>query len=155
MFGRFPCYTPRLAAALLGGSRCITWTITWLSNSIKRFLILRRRIRPPLEPKTAATPPGGSRECAPQNFGMAGLEKLGQSLYPGRDPSAAFRTDAPYRYAKKAGGYVLTREPASITVLDIMVVRIEKVIDGGRIRALATYADRRQGEHEEGRKNAS
>jgi arsenite-transporting ATPase len=43
-----------------------------------------------------------------QVVGAASLSELGRCLYEDRDPAASYRVDAPYRYAKKGGAYVLT-----------------------------------------------
>ena len=43
-----------------------------------------------------------------QVVGIEGLTKLGAALYGAKDPAAAYRTDPPYRFVKKGGGYVLT-----------------------------------------------
>jgi arsenite-transporting ATPase len=42
-----------------------------------------------------------------QVVGKTDLLELGRALYAGRDPEASYRVDAPYRFVKKAGGYVL------------------------------------------------
>ena len=43
-----------------------------------------------------------------QVLGPEALAGLGRALWGARDPAATFRADAPYRYAKKNGSYVLT-----------------------------------------------
>jgi arsenite-transporting ATPase len=43
-----------------------------------------------------------------QVLGPAALTALGQDLWTARDPAASFRSDPPYRYAKRNGKYVLT-----------------------------------------------
>jgi arsenite-transporting ATPase len=43
-----------------------------------------------------------------QVVGRAGLEALGHALYGDKDPAASYRSDPPYRFTKKGGGYVLT-----------------------------------------------
>lgn len=43
-----------------------------------------------------------------QVVGAAGLAELGAGLFAGIDPSASFRTTAPYRYQKKTDHYLLT-----------------------------------------------
>lgn len=43
-----------------------------------------------------------------QVVGAAGLAELGAGLFAGIDPSASFRTTAPYRYQKKPDHYLLT-----------------------------------------------
>ena len=43
-----------------------------------------------------------------QVLGSAALPALGRELWGERDPAESFRSDPPYRYAKKNGKYVLT-----------------------------------------------
>jgi len=43
-----------------------------------------------------------------QVVGVDALLSLGKALYHGGDPAKTYRVDPPYRYAKRAGGYVLT-----------------------------------------------
>ncbi len=43
-----------------------------------------------------------------QVLGAGALAALGADLWGDRDPAASFRSDAPYRYAKQNGSYVLT-----------------------------------------------
>jgi arsenite-transporting ATPase len=45
-----------------------------------------------------------------QVVGPEALLALGRELYGDRDPAATYRVDPPYRFTKKAGGYVLTLE---------------------------------------------
>ena len=45
-----------------------------------------------------------------QVVGTQALAALAKDLYGDRDPAASFRVTAPYRYAKKGAGYVLTLE---------------------------------------------
>jgi arsenite/tail-anchored protein-transporting ATPase len=43
-----------------------------------------------------------------QVLGTAALVALGRDLWAGKDPALSFRSDPPYRYAKRAGKYILT-----------------------------------------------
>jgi arsenite-transporting ATPase len=43
-----------------------------------------------------------------QVLGSAALLELGRELWGQKDPAASFRSDPPYRYAKRNGKYILT-----------------------------------------------
>src|SRR5512140_2131446 len=70
-----------------------------------------------------------------QVLGAEALAALGAELWAGRDPAATFRSDAPYRYAKQNGRYVLTLDLPFVAKEDVdlavssgdLVVRIGNV----------------------------
>jgi arsenite-transporting ATPase len=71
-----------------------------------------------------------------QVVGRAGLEALGRALYADRDAAASYRTDAPYRYAKKGGGYVLTLDLPFVAKdeIDLAVASGDLIVRIGNVR---------------------
>jgi arsenite/tail-anchored protein-transporting ATPase len=71
-----------------------------------------------------------------QVVGRAGLEELGRVLYAERDPAASYRTDAPYRFAKKPGGYVLTLNLPFVSKeeIDLAVASGDLIVRVGNVR---------------------
>ena len=71
-----------------------------------------------------------------QVLGAASLRDLGAELWAGRDPAASFRSDAPYRYAKQNGRYVLTLDLPFVAKedVDLAVASGDLVVRIGNIR---------------------
>jgi arsenite/tail-anchored protein-transporting ATPase len=71
-----------------------------------------------------------------QVLGKADLESLGRELWRGRDAAASFRADAPYRYAKKNGLYVLTLDLPFVEKdeVDLAVASGDLVVRIGNVR---------------------
>jgi arsenite-transporting ATPase len=71
-----------------------------------------------------------------QVLGTRALTRLGEELWDGRDPAATFRTDAPYRYAKKNGSYVLTLDLPFVgkEEIDLAVASGDLVVSIGNVR---------------------
>lgn len=71
-----------------------------------------------------------------QVVGAKDLLALGEALYAGRDPAASQRTQAPYRYVKKAGSYVLTLELPFVSKeeVDLAVASGDLIVQIGNVR---------------------
>lgn len=71
-----------------------------------------------------------------QVLGKADLASLGRELWSGHDPAASFRSDAPYRYAKKNGSYVLTLDLPFVEKdeVDLAVASGDLVVRIGNVR---------------------
>jgi arsenite-transporting ATPase len=71
-----------------------------------------------------------------QVLGADALAALGRDLWAGRDPAASFRADAPYRYAKKNGRYVLTLDLPFVEKdeVDLAVAAGDLVVSIGNVR---------------------
>ena len=71
-----------------------------------------------------------------QVLGAASLSALGAELWAGRDPAASFRSDAPYRYAKQNGRYVLTLDLPFVAKeeVDLAVASGDLVVRIGNVR---------------------
>ncbi|MGA7991609.1 MAG: TRC40/GET3/ArsA family transport-energizing ATPase, partial [Thermoanaerobaculia bacterium] len=71
-----------------------------------------------------------------QVLGKSDLESLGRELWSGRDAAASFRADAPYRYAKRNGLYVLTLDLPFVEKdeVDLAVASGDLVVRIGNVR---------------------
>jgi arsenite/tail-anchored protein-transporting ATPase len=71
-----------------------------------------------------------------QVLGPAALRSLGAELWTGRDPAASFRSDAPYRYTKQNGRYVLTLDLPFVEKeeVDLAVASGDLVVRIGNVR---------------------
>ncbi|HTS03476.1 MAG TPA: hypothetical protein VMN04_13210, partial [Thermoanaerobaculia bacterium] len=71
-----------------------------------------------------------------QVLGAEDLAALGRDLWAGRDPAASFRADAPYRYAKRNGRYVLTLDLPFVErdEVDLAVAAGDLVVRIGNVR---------------------
>ena len=69
-------------------------------------------------------------------MGREGLERLGRALYGEKDPAAAYRSDPPYRYEKKAGGYVLTLQLPFVAKeeIDLAMASGDLIVRIGNVR---------------------
>jgi len=71
-----------------------------------------------------------------QVLGPAALLSLGAELWAGRDAAASFRSDAPYRYTKQNGRYVLTLDLPFVAKedVDLAVASGDLVVRIGNVR---------------------
>jgi arsenite-transporting ATPase len=71
-----------------------------------------------------------------QVLGAAALKTLGEELWAGRDAAASFRSDAPYRYTKQSGRYVLTLDLPFVgkEEVDLAVASGDLVVRIGNVR---------------------
>jgi arsenite-transporting ATPase len=71
-----------------------------------------------------------------QVVGRAGLEALGRALYGEKDPAASYRSDPPYRFTKKGGGYVLTLHLPFVAKdeIDLAVASGDLIVRVGNVR---------------------
>ena len=71
-----------------------------------------------------------------QVLGAAALLSLGTELWAGRDAAASFRSDAPYRYTKQNGRYVLTLDLPFVAKedVDLAVASGDLVVRIGNVR---------------------
>ncbi|MEO8054361.1 MAG: TRC40/GET3/ArsA family transport-energizing ATPase [Acidobacteriota bacterium] len=71
-----------------------------------------------------------------QVLGPAALLSLGTELWAGRDAAASFRSDAPYRYTKQGGRYVLTLDLPFVAKedVDLAVASGDLVVRIGNVR---------------------
>ena len=71
-----------------------------------------------------------------QVLGAPSLRALGEELWAGRDAAATFRSDAPYRYAKRNGKYVLTLDLPFVAKedVDLAVASGDLVVRIGNVR---------------------
>jgi arsenite-transporting ATPase len=71
-----------------------------------------------------------------QVLGAPALRSLGEELWAGRDAAASFRSDAPYRYAKQNGKYVLTLDLPFVAKedVDLAVASGDLVVRIGNVR---------------------
>jgi arsenite-transporting ATPase len=71
-----------------------------------------------------------------QVLGAESLRSLGEELWAGRDAAASFRSDAPYRYAKQKGAYVLTLDLPFVAKedVDLAVASGDLVVRIGNVR---------------------
>jgi arsenite/tail-anchored protein-transporting ATPase len=71
-----------------------------------------------------------------QVLGPAALLSLGTELWAGRDAAASFRSDAPYRYAKQNGRYVLTLDLPFVAKedVDLAVASGDLIVRIGNVR---------------------
>ncbi|HEY3348266.1 MAG TPA: TRC40/GET3/ArsA family transport-energizing ATPase [Thermoanaerobaculia bacterium] len=71
-----------------------------------------------------------------QVLGSAALLSLGTELWAGRDAAASFRSDAPYRYTKQNGRYVLTLDLPFVAKedVDLAVASGDLVVRIGNVR---------------------
>lgn len=71
-----------------------------------------------------------------QVLGPAALLSLGTELWAGRDAAASFRSDAPYRYTKQNGRYVLTLDLPFVAKedVDLAVASGDLVVRIGNVR---------------------
>jgi arsenite-transporting ATPase len=71
-----------------------------------------------------------------QVLGAAALLSLGTELWAGRDAAASFRSDAPYRYAKQNGRYVLTLDLPFVAKedVDLAVASGDLIVRIGNVR---------------------
>ena len=71
-----------------------------------------------------------------QVLGPAALRSLGAELWAGRDAAASFRSDAPYRYTKQNGRYVLTLDLPFVAKedVDLAVASGDLVVRIGNVR---------------------
>ena len=71
-----------------------------------------------------------------QVLGAPSLRSLGEELWAGRDAAASFRSDAPYRYAKQKGAYVLTLDLPFVAKedVDLAVASGDLVVRIGNVR---------------------
>ena len=71
-----------------------------------------------------------------QVLGSAALTALGKDLWGARDPAESFRSDPPYRYAKKNGKYVLTLDLPFVdrSEVDLAMASGDLVVRIGNVR---------------------
>ncbi|HQQ78848.1 MAG TPA: TRC40/GET3/ArsA family transport-energizing ATPase [Thermoanaerobaculia bacterium] len=71
-----------------------------------------------------------------QVLGPAALLSLGTELWAGREAAASFRSDAPYRYAKQNGRYVLTLDLPFVAKedVDLAVASGDLIVRIGNVR---------------------
>ena len=71
-----------------------------------------------------------------QVLGSAALLELGRELWGEKDPAAAFRSDPPYRYAKRNGKYVLTLDLPFVdrSEVDLAMASGDLVVRIGNVR---------------------
>jgi arsenite/tail-anchored protein-transporting ATPase len=71
-----------------------------------------------------------------QVLGKEALAVLGRALWGDRDPAATFRADAPYRYAKRNGSYVLTLDLPFVEKdeVDLAVASGDLIVRIGNVR---------------------
>ncbi|KAA0252409.1 MAG: ArsA family ATPase [Acidobacteria bacterium] len=71
-----------------------------------------------------------------QVVGAAALADLGRSLYGPADPAASHRAEAPYRYRKRAGRYLLTLDLPFVSKeeVDLAVASSDLIVRIGNVR---------------------
>jgi arsenite-transporting ATPase len=71
-----------------------------------------------------------------QVLGEEALRALGRDLYGDRDPAASYRGDAPYRYTKRNGAYVLTLDLPFVAKedVDLAVASGDLIVTVGNVR---------------------